>query len=132
MVNLGILALVGLGAFFLFRKGSFAEGGPAIPQSVLQGQLLQAQFDVLGETLEDQNTALQEAQRLLNFRFNQQPRTTSTNPLLGASLGPPTQTQGGAGRDIIVATFGKVPSNFRQGPTRPRRNEVCTNPNACL
>jgi len=136
--DLGILALLGVVGLSLFRKGSasFPEGGPAIPSSVLQGQLLQAQFDQIGDVLEQQNTTLQEAQRLLSQQQQQQNRSglnfsfIPSGALLGISLGAPLR----AGSNQAVTNFGKVPSNFRQGSKvfRPRRNEVCTNPGACL
>jgi len=136
--DIGILAILGIVGLSLFRKSSGVnfETAPAIPQNVLQGQLLQAQFDQIGDVLEQQNTALQEAQRLLSQQQQQQQRSglnqsvIPSGALLGISLGAPLR----AGSNQAVTNFGKVPSNFRQGSKvfRPRKNEVCTNPNACL
>jgi len=65
--EIGILALLGVGAFFLFNRSSADsfEGAPATPQSIEVGKALQAQFDELGEGLEDRDTLLSEQSSLL-------------------------------------------------------------------
>jgi len=118
--NIGILALLGVGAFFFLRKGSsgnFPLEGPAIPQNVLQGQLLQAQFDEIGDVLDEQSTALTDSKTIINKLLNtikglQTPQRTTIRPTLNPTSGVLTQTS--PGRNFIVNTFGKVPSNFRQ------------------
>jgi len=112
--EIGILAVLGIGAFFLSRRASGSTdfgGEPATPLSVLQGQKLQEQFDVLGDVIEEQDSALQ---RLLNqLQTSISPVTRSVRTTLNPTSGTLTQTS--TGRDFIVNTFGKVPSNFRQG-----------------
>jgi len=125
--EIGILAVLGIAAFFLSRRASGSTdfgGEPAIPFSILESQKIQGQFDVLGETLEEQDTTIQRLFKELQnaLRFTSQTRgsfvgQTTLNPtsgILGRTdprLGPTNQA---------VINFGKVPSNFRQGPSRPR------------
>jgi len=71
--DLGILALLGIGAFVLSRglsTKSFGSSEPAIPQNILRDQLLQNQFDELGETLESQGQALTQSQSIIQNLLN--------------------------------------------------------------
>jgi len=125
--DIGILALLGIGAFVLSRglsTKSFGESAPAIPLSIVQGQALQEQFDQLGDEIESRDVLLGEQTDLLknlqnfitNFlnpiRGGLNQSAIPSGALLGIGQAPFTRTS--TGRDIIVATFGKVPSNFRQ------------------
>jgi len=124
--DIGILALLGVGAFFLFNRASADpfEGAPATPSSIVQGQALQEQFDQLGDEIESRDVLLGEQTDLLknlqnfitNFlnpiRGGLNQSAIPSGALLGIGQAPFTRTS--TGRDIIVATFGKVPSNFRQ------------------
>jgi len=119
--DIGILAVLGIGAFFLFRKASGFEGVPADPFNFQREKQLQTQFDEVGDVLTQQDTALTESQsiiqRLLNtitgLQTPQTPQSTSVRVPLNPTSGILTSTN--AGRDVIVNTFGKVPSNFVQG-----------------
>jgi len=90
--DIGIFALIGIGALALFKKAGGSsidfDSAPATPQSVLFGEALQSQFDTLGDVIDQQDTALQEAQRLLKLKFNQQQKSGSSRPTLGSSLVP--------------------------------------------
>jgi len=122
--DIGILAIIGIGALALFKKvgGVNFESVPTTPQNILFGQALQAQFDELGNVIEEQNTALEKAQQLLKLKF-QQPKTSlnfkniPSGSLLGISLGPALRTDPRKGpTNQSVINFGKVPSNIRGGP----------------
>jgi len=70
--DLGILALLGVGAFFLFnrfRTDPFENAPPQI-QSIEVGKALQTQFDTLGETLEEQDSVIKQLQRALSGVIN--------------------------------------------------------------
>jgi len=97
--DIGILALLGLGAFALSKKAS-ANGVdfgavPATPFSILEAQKIQVKFDELGDVLEQQNTALIEAQRLLGQQQQQQTQiglnqsVIPSGALLGLTFGQP-------------------------------------------
>jgi len=126
--EIGILALLGLGAFFLFNRSSADsfDSAPATPQSIVQGQALQAQFDVLGEGLEDRDELLAQQssllknlqnviQNLLNpIRGGLNQSVIPSGALLGISLGAPLRTDPRRGpTNQQVINFGKVPSNQR-------------------
>jgi len=122
--DFGILALLGIGAFFLFNRASADPfEGQATGQSLEVAKALQSQFDEIGnelesrdELLEQQSGLLKDLQNFINNFLNPMRGGQSAFPSaqLGAGQAPFTKTS--TGRDIIVATFGKVPSNFVQGP----------------
>jgi len=125
--EIGILALLGIGGLFLFNRSSqdSFEGSPDTPQSIEVGKALQAQFDVLGEGLEErdillaeQSTLLQKLQGVINSFLNPvrgalNQSVIPSGALLGISLGPPLRAGAGQFQNLQVANFGKVPSNQR-------------------
>jgi len=127
--EIGILALLGVGALFLFKKASGSSVDfstePATPFSILEGQKLQAQFDQLGDVIDEQESVLQKLFKALKLQTA--PQQTSLNfaniptgSLLGISLGAPLR----AGSNQQVTNFGKVPSN--QASMRPKRGGIAS------
>jgi len=122
--NIGILAVLGIGLFFLSRRASGSPvdfgGEPETPFSILEAQKIQEQFDVLGETLEEQDTLIgrlfKELQSALNaLRFVPQTFARTGSATLNATSGILGRTDPRKGpTNQAVINFGKVPSNFRQ------------------
>jgi len=113
--EIGILAVLAIGGFFLSRRASGSDDfGSGSPFNFEREKRLQQTFDEIGDVLEQQDTALLESQRLLQQSRQQQTASFSgVRPPLNPTSGILTSTS--VGRDIIVNTFGKVPSNFVQG-----------------
>jgi len=122
--DIGILAVLAIGAFFLSRRATGStdfEGVPADPANFQREKQLQAQFDELGDVLTQQDVTLLTQQDFISSLRKQisallagQGSTSGTRPrqTLGASLGAPVL----AGINQFVTNFGKIPSNLRGGP----------------
>jgi len=71
--DIAILAVLGIVGFSLFKKSDGVDFGsvPATPVNFQREANLQRTFDEIGDVLEQQDTALIEAQRLLQEQIKQ-------------------------------------------------------------